>query len=164
MILYLTLSLSNNNTFCWLMRLFLSNSGSLMSWIVTNTCVLRQPARVLTSLVSPSNFVITPFGKADLLIIETFEPESKSTQKSLHLLMVPIVSTVVQMGNLDLWPMVIESRCVILNLITFIFISCGCIPSRGIGVLGERYVQCEEGLLPLNSHCLHHIRELLHDN
>ncbi len=31
------------------------------------------------SLVSPSIFVITPFGAADLLIIETFEPESKST-------------------------------------------------------------------------------------
>jgi hypothetical protein len=45
-------------------------------------------------LVSPSNFVMTPFGKADLLIIETFEPESKSTQKSLRLLMVPIVSAV----------------------------------------------------------------------
>jgi hypothetical protein len=68
----------------------LSNSGSLMSCIVATSCVLRQPARVLTSLVSPSNFLTTPFGKADLLIIETFEPESKSTQKSP----VPIVSAV----------------------------------------------------------------------
>ncbi len=49
---------------------------------------------VLTSLVSLSNFVIMPFGKADLLIIETFEPESKSTLKSLQLLMIPIVSAV----------------------------------------------------------------------
>jgi hypothetical protein len=45
-------------------------------------------------LVSPSNFVMTPFGKADLLIIETFEPESKSTQKILRLLIVSIVSAV----------------------------------------------------------------------
>ncbi len=51
-------------------------------------------------LVSPSYFVITPFGKADLLIIETFQPESKSFQKSLRLLMVPIVSAVqMVMGN-----------------------------------------------------------------
>jgi hypothetical protein len=65
-----------------------------MSHIVATFCVLRQPARVLTKLVSPSNFVITPFGKADLLIIGTFKPESKSTQKSLQLLIVPIVSAV----------------------------------------------------------------------
>jgi hypothetical protein len=45
-------------------------------------------------LVSPSYFVITSFGKADLLIIETFQPESKSFQKSLQLLMVLIVSAV----------------------------------------------------------------------
>ncbi len=65
-----------------------------MSHIVMTSCVLRQPVRVLTSLVSLSNFVITPFGKSDLLIIETFKPESKSTQKSLQLLIVPIVSAV----------------------------------------------------------------------
>ncbi len=65
-----------------------------MSCTVTTSCVLRHPARVLTSLVSPSNFVMTPFGKVDLLIIETFKPESKSTQKSLRLLIVPIVSAV----------------------------------------------------------------------
>jgi hypothetical protein len=53
-----------------------------MSCIVTTSCVLRQPARVLTSMISPSNFMITLFGKADLLIIETFKLESKSTQKS----------------------------------------------------------------------------------
>ncbi len=29
--------------------------------------------------MSPSNFVILPFGRTDLIIIETFEPESKST-------------------------------------------------------------------------------------
>ncbi len=46
------------------------------------------------SLVSPSNFTIMPFSKADLLIIETFEPESNSTQQSLQLLMVPIVLAV----------------------------------------------------------------------
>jgi hypothetical protein len=39
--------------------------------------------RALTSLVSPIIFVTTPFGKANLLIIEPFEPESMSTQKSL---------------------------------------------------------------------------------
>jgi hypothetical protein len=61
------------------MHLFLLNSGSLMSHIMTTSCVLRQPVKVLISLVSPSNFVIIPFGKADLSIIETFEPESKST-------------------------------------------------------------------------------------
>jgi hypothetical protein len=43
---------------------------------------------------------MTPFGKADLLIIETFEPESKSTRKSLQLFIVPIVSAVqMVMGN-----------------------------------------------------------------
>ncbi len=45
-------------------------------------------------MVLPSKFVIMPFDKADLLIIETFEPESMSTQKSLQLLIVPIVSAV----------------------------------------------------------------------
>ncbi len=94
MMLYLTLLLSNASTFCWLMRLFLSNSGSLMPCIMMTSCVLRQPARVLTNLVSPSNFVIMPFGKAYLLIIETLKPESKSTWKSLWLLTVPIVSAV----------------------------------------------------------------------
>ncbi len=94
MMSYLTLSLSNTSTFCWLMRLFLSNSGSLMSCILTTSCILRHPAKVLTSLVSPSNFVMTPFGKADLLIIDIFKPESKSTRKSLWLLVVPIVSAV----------------------------------------------------------------------
>jgi hypothetical protein len=61
---------------------------------MTTSCVLRRPERVLTSLVSPSNFVMMPFGKADLLIIETFEPESKSTRKSPQLLIVPIVPAV----------------------------------------------------------------------
>ncbi len=106
----LMLSLSNTSTFCWLMHLFLLNSGSLMSCIVMTSCVLRQPMRVITSLVSPSNFVITPFGKAYLLIIETFKPESKSTQKSIWLLMVPIVSAVQKvtgdscLGNLIFGP------------------------------------------------------------
>ncbi len=100
MMLYLTLSVSNTKTFCWLMRLFLSNLGNLRLRIVTASCVLRWPARVLTSLVSPSNFVIMPFGKADLLIIETFKPESKSTQKSIQLLIVQIVPVVqMVMGN-----------------------------------------------------------------
>ncbi len=94
MMLYLMLSLSNTYAFCWLMRLFLSNFGILMSCIVTTSCVLRQTVRVFTSLVSPSNFVIMPFGKADLLIKETFKPEPKSTRKSLWLLIVPIVSAV----------------------------------------------------------------------
>ncbi len=58
------------------------------------SCILRQPVRFLTSLLSPSNFVVAPFGKVDLLIIETFEPESKRTQESLQLLIVPIVSVV----------------------------------------------------------------------
>ncbi len=65
-----------------------------MSCIMTASCILRHPVRVLTSFVSPSKFVMTPFGKADLLIIETFKPESKSTRKSLQLLIVPIVSAV----------------------------------------------------------------------
>jgi hypothetical protein len=135
--LYLTLLLSNTKTFCWLMRLFLSNSGNLKSCIVTTPCVLRQPVRVVTSSVPPSNLVIIPFGKADLLIIETFKPESKSTQKSLQLLMVPIVSVVqMVMGNSC-------SRILIcLDFIAIIFKSYGCIPSRGIRVVGERYFQC----------------------
>ncbi len=49
--------------------------------------------------------------------------------------------------NLDLWPMVVELRCVSLNLIAFVFKYYECVPSRGIGVKGERYVQCGEGLL-----------------
>jgi hypothetical protein len=43
--------------------------------------------------------------------------------------------------------MVIESRYVILNLIAFVFKGCGCVPSRGFGVVGEQYVQCEEAWL-----------------
>jgi hypothetical protein len=109
MMLYLTLLLSNTRIFCWLMRLNLLNLGSLMSRIMTTSCFLRQPVRVLTSLVSPSNFVITPFGRADHLIIETFEPESKSTQKSLQLL----ISSNSDDGqflfrNLDLWHVVLN--------------------------------------------------------
>jgi hypothetical protein len=76
---YLMLLLSNTKTFCWVMRLFLSNLSSLKSCIVTTSCILRQPVRVLPSLVSPTNFVIMLFGRPDLLIIEAFEPESKST-------------------------------------------------------------------------------------
>ncbi len=94
MMSYLTLSLLNTKTFCWLMRLFLLNSGNLRLHIVMTSCISRWPARVLTSLVSPSNFVITPFGKANLLIIETFKPKSKSTWKSLWLLIGPIVLAV----------------------------------------------------------------------
>jgi hypothetical protein len=63
MMSYLTLLLSNTKTFCWLMRLFLSNLGKLKSCMVMTSCVLRQPARVLTILASPSNFVIMPFGR-----------------------------------------------------------------------------------------------------
>ncbi len=64
------------------------------SCIVRTSCISRWPERVFMSLVSPSNFVIMPFVRADLLIIETFKPESKRTQKSLWLLMVPIVKAV----------------------------------------------------------------------
>jgi hypothetical protein len=98
-----------------------------MSHMVTTSCILKRPVRVLTSLVFPSNFVIMPFGKADLLIIETFKPESKSTQKTLQLLIVPIVSAVQMVTgdscfrDLNLRPVVVESRCVILDLIALIF-------------------------------------------
>ncbi len=44
-----------------------------------------QHARVLTSSVSPSSLVAISYGNADPLIIETFEPESRSNQKSLQL-------------------------------------------------------------------------------
>jgi hypothetical protein len=50
-------------------------------------------------------------------------------------------------SNCDLWPVVIESRCVILNLMAFVFKGCGCTLSRGIGVFGDPYVQCTEGLV-----------------
>jgi hypothetical protein len=90
--LYLALSLSNTKTRCWLMHLFLSNLGNLKSCIVTTSWVLRQPARVLTSLASPSSLVTTPFGNDYLLIMEAVESESRSTQKSLWLCTVPIVS------------------------------------------------------------------------
>ncbi len=48
--------------------------------------------------------------------------------------------------------MVIELRCVSLNLIAFIFKSCRFVPSRGIGVFGERYVQCGESWLFHQTH------------
>ncbi len=48
--------------------------------------------------------------------------------------------------------MVIESRCISLNLIAFVFKGCGCIPSRRIGVVGERYVQCGESWLFHQTH------------
>ncbi len=76
------------------MPLFLLNLDNLRLRMVTTICILRRLARVLTSLVSPSNFIMAPLGKADFLTIETFEPESRSTQKSLWLLIVPIVSAV----------------------------------------------------------------------
>ncbi len=94
MMMYLTLLLSSAKTFCWLMHLFLLNLGNLKSCIMMTSCILKQPARVITSLVLPSNFVIMLFGRADLLIIETFKPESKCTQKSLQILLVPIVAMV----------------------------------------------------------------------
>ncbi len=79
MMLYLTLLLSKTKSFCWLMRLFLSNLGNLKSCIVMAFCILGWPAMVLTSLISPSNFVIMPFGEADLFIfiLGTLEPELK---------------------------------------------------------------------------------------
>ncbi len=100
---YLTLLLLNTKTHCWLICLSLSNSGNLKSHMVT-TWLLRQPVRVLTSLVPPSSLVTTHFGNtADLLIIETFEPESRSTRKSLWLCTLPIVSAVqMVMGDLVL--------------------------------------------------------------
>ncbi len=62
-----------------LMRLFYQTRAILKSCIVMTLCGLRWPARVLTSLASPSNFVITPYGKAGLLIIETLKSESKKS-------------------------------------------------------------------------------------
>ncbi len=98
----ISLLLLNTQTRCWLMSLSLSNSGNLpQSCIVTTSWALWQPARVLTiSLVSPQSLVTTPYGKADLLIIERFEPESRITQKSLRLCTEPIVSAVqIVMGD-----------------------------------------------------------------
>jgi hypothetical protein len=66
-------------TFCWLMCLFLLNLDNLKTCIVATFCILGWPARVLTSLILPSNFVITPLGMADLLIIETLKPELKES-------------------------------------------------------------------------------------
>jgi hypothetical protein len=129
------------------MCLFLSNSGNLKSCIMMTTCILRQPARVLTSLVSPSNCVITPFCKTDLLIMEIFKPESKSTQMSLCSHGTNCISGTNGYGqflfwNLNLWPMIIKSRCVSLNLIAIVFKGYGCIHSRGIRVVRERYFRC----------------------
>jgi hypothetical protein len=45
-------------------------------------------------LVSLIVFVMTFYGKVDLLIMETIEPKSNSTRKSLLLLTAPIVSAV----------------------------------------------------------------------
>jgi hypothetical protein len=38
--------------------------------------------------------------------------------------------------------MVIKLRCISLNFIAIVFKSYGCIPSRGIRVVGERYFKC----------------------
>ncbi len=167
---YLTLSLSNTSTFCWLMPLFLLNLGNLMSCIVTTSCVLRQPARVLTSLASPSNFVIMPFGKADLLIIETFEPESKSTRKSLWLLMVPIVSAVqMVMGNSCLGILVLPHG----NWIEVCHPQSHSIHIQRLWMRSQqRNWSCWRAIcpmwrgfaLPLNSQFLHHIRKPLYDD
>ncbi len=159
MMSYLMLSLSTTNTFCWLMCLFLSNLGNLKSRIVTTSCIIWWPARVLTSLVSPSNFVITPFGRADLLIIKKFEPVSNSTQKSLWLLMVPIVSAVhMVMGNTCLGILMPQSHSI-------------CIQMLWMGSQ-QRNWSCQRGIcpmwtelaLPTNSRCLHHDQELLYDD
>ena len=66
MMSYLTLSLSKTKSIKGFDAPVLSNLGNLKSCIVTTLCILRQPARVFTSLVSPRNFVIKPLGKADL--------------------------------------------------------------------------------------------------
>ncbi len=154
MMLYLTLLLSNTKTFCWLMHLFLSNLGNHKSRIMTTSWVWRQPGRVLTSLVSPSNVVIMPFGRADLLIIETFKPVSKSTWKSLQLHSTNCISSTNGYGqflfwNFDLWPMIIKLRSVRLNFIFIanVFKSYGCIPSRENGVVGDRCLRCDKSWL-----------------
>jgi hypothetical protein len=51
-------------------------------------------ARVLIDLLSPMSLVIAPMGIADFLIIETVDPDSRRTQKSLRLLTSPIASAV----------------------------------------------------------------------
>ncbi len=162
--LYLMLSLSNTSTFCWLMRLFLSNPGSLMSYIVTTFCILRQPARVLTSLLPPSNFVITPFGKADLLIIETFKPESKSTQKSLRLLIVLIVSALQMITGVSCfgsWFKVCHPRPHSIH-IQRLWIRCLQQRNRSCWIL--ICPMWRELGLPLNSQCCHHIQRLSYDD
>ncbi len=95
-----------------------------MSCIAMTSCVLRQPARVLTSLVSPSNFVITPFGKADLLIIGTFikeYSEESSTSYGTNCISGTDGHGCFLLRKLDLGPMVVELRCVVLNFVAFIF-------------------------------------------
>ncbi len=145
------------NFFCWLMHLFLSNSGNLTSCIMKTSFDLRQPVRVLTSLVSPSNFVIMPFGRANLLINSSLS--QRVLKRVFDFLLCQLYqqykwSRAILFRNHDLWPMVIESKRVSFNLIAFVFKGCECIPSRGIGVVGERYVLCWEGWVFHQTHCV----------
>ncbi len=102
--------------------------------------------RVLTSLVSPSSLVTTPFGRADLWIIETFQPESRSTQKCLWLCMQFLF------WNHDFWSMIIKLRFVSPNSIAITFKSIGSIPSREIWVVGEKCFSHGESWLYYHTH------------
>ncbi len=54
--------------------------------------------------------------------------------------------------NLDLWPMIIKLRCVSLDLIAIVFKSYGCVPSRGVRIVGERYFRCGKSWLFHQTH------------
>ena len=73
------------------MRLFLSNSGSRMSRIVTTSCVDKSPARVRKFFLLSNFFGTTPIEIADRLIRHLFEPESSKTLNNLRLRMSPMV-------------------------------------------------------------------------
>ncbi len=149
MMSYLTLPLSNTSTLCWLMCLFLSNFGSLMSRIVATSWVLRWPARVLTSLVSPSSFVIIfqwgwSFDHRDIRAWVKEYSKKSSTSYGTNCISGTDDHRWFLFRDLDLWPMVVESRYVILDLLAFTVKSCGCVPSRGIGVVKDWCVWCGE--------------------
>jgi hypothetical protein len=79
---------------CWSIRLFLSNSGSRISLIITTSFDVSFPAKVATFFCSVIAFVWQFLGKHALLIKEQFEPESNKTLKMRLLLMAPMVLAV----------------------------------------------------------------------
>ena len=74
---------SKTRAFCSSIRLFLSNSGSLMSLSVITSAAATLPASVVSVLVVLSFFGLVPHGKAERLISVLRDPESKRIRNIL---------------------------------------------------------------------------------